>query len=234
MKNIIKDFLLDIFFPKFCLNCQKEGELLCEDCKSLFDISEYHFCLCQKPNKLPQFGKCPKCRSKSLSGLYFVLPYQNNLVKNLIQKFKYEPFVKELAVPLSNLILTYFQLMANPPSFSGFILIPIPLTKKRLKWRGFNQAEEIGKIVSKSLNIPLVYDVLIKIKENSPQMKLNAAEREKNILGVFACKNEEKIQGKKILLVDDVYTTGATMEEAAKVLKTAGAKEVWGLVVARG
>ena len=246
LKSKTKGFFLDAFFPRFCLNCQKEGSYLCEDCVSLLEISEYRYCLCQKPNRLFGAGKCPGCRKKSLSGLYFALPYQNNLVKNLIQRFKYEPFIKELALPLSSLILNHFQLLVNPPDFfypvrgqrfsngADFILIPVPLGRKRLKWRGFNQAEEIGKELSKSLEIPLINDVLIKTKENSPQMELTGKEREENILGVFSCQNKEEIQGKKILLVDDVYTTGATMEECAKVLKSAGAKEIVGAVVARG
>lgn len=229
-----KDFLLDTFFPKFCLNCQKEGCYLCEDCKSLLEISEYQYCLCQKPKRIFEKGKCFQCHSKSLSGLYFALPYQNNLIKNLIQRFKYEPFIKELAILLSSLILNHFQLLVNPPDFSIFILVPIPLDRKRLKWRGFNQAEEIGKELSKSLNIPLINDVLIKTKETPPQVELGGEVREENIKGAFLVKSKEKIQGKKILLVDDVYTTGSTMEEAARVLKTAGAKEVLGAVVARG
>ena len=234
LRERTKRFLLDAFFPRFCLNCQKEGSYLCEDCVSLLEISEHQYCLCQKPNRLFKAGKCPRCRKKFLSGLYFALPYQNVLVKSSIQRFKYEPFIKELAKPLASLIIDYFQLLVNPPDFYGLILIPVPLDRKRLKWRGFNQAEEIGKKFSKSLNIPLINDVLIKTKGNSPQMELTGKEREENVLGVFSCQNKEKIQKKKVLLVDDVYTTGATMEEAARILKIAGAKEVWGIVVARG
>jgi len=232
-KNL-KEFLLNIFFPKFCLNCQKEGDLLCQDCQALLEISEFQYCLCQEPKRVFQEGKCPKCRSKSLSGLYFALPYQNILTKNLIQRFKYEPFIKELAVPLSSLILNHFQCLENPPIFSSFVFIPVPLDKKRIKWRGFNQAEEIGKELSRFFNVPLINNVLIKEKETLPQVELDGEAREENILGVFACQNKDKIQEKKILLVDDVYTTGSTMEECAKVLKTAGAKEIWGVAVARG
>jgi ComF family protein len=111
--------------------------------------------------------------------------------------------------------------------------MPVPLGKRRLKWRGFKQAEELAKELSSFLKIPLVSDCLIKIKETLPQVELSEKEREENIKGVFKIKNDEKILGKKILLVDDVYTTGSTMKECARILKRAGAKEIIGIVIAR-
>lgn len=267
-KNLISNGL-DLLFPKFCLGCQKDynppkagshserseewepGGYLCEDCIATLEISQHQFCLCKKP-KLTQKGKCPSCQAKKLSGLYSALPYQNLLVKHLIQKFKYEPFIKELAKPLSSLIINHFQLVEKPlTDFSNFVLIPVPLHKKKLKWRGFNQAEEIGKELAKNmrsiqgsaeqneagscfLSLKLLNNVLIKTKETLPQVELPDKEKEENIKGVFLVKNENKIKGRKILLVDDVYTTGSTVEECARILKEAGAKEVWGIVVARG
>jgi len=215
--NQFKNSLLEIFFPKFCFGCQKEGAYLCPDCKSILEISGFH----------------QRFQTKHLSDLYFATEYKNPLIKNLIQRFKYEPFVKELFIPLSSLIIDHFQLFDNPPLFSNGMLIPVPLEKRKLKWRGFNQSEEIGKEISKFLKIPQINDVLIRKKETLPQVELNEKEREKNILDAFVCENKEKIQGKKILLVDDVYTTGSTMKEAAKTLKEAGAKEIIGIVIAR-
>jgi len=113
-------------------------------------------------------------------------------------------------------------------------LVPVPLEKRKLKWRGFNQAEEIAKELSNFWEIPFILDCLIKVKENPPQVDLSEEERMENIKGVFQAKDEKEIMGKKIFLVDDVYTTGATMEEAARVLRATGAKEVWGITVARG
>jgi len=194
---------------------------------------------------LQKGGKCPKCGQRKLDGLYFAVNYQNFLVKKLIQKFKYEPFIKELAKILSSLIITHFQLLDNKPNFfylvekwkssngANFILLPIPLNEKRLRWRGFNQAEEIAKELSQFFKIPLVRNCLLRIKNNQPQVELKEMARKNNIKNVFSCQNQKEIMGKKILLVDDVYTTGATMEEAAKVLKGSGAKEVLGVVIAR-
>ncbi|MCX6764259.1 MAG: ComF family protein [Candidatus Nealsonbacteria bacterium] len=231
----IKNFLLDILFPKFCFNCKKEGIYLCEDCKSCLEISENVFCLCETPQRPSFGGKCPKCSFKKLDGLYFALSYQNKTVKKLIHQFKYEPFIKDLSENLADLIIAHFQtLNKGEKDFEGKILIPIPLTKKKLKNRGFNQAEEIAKKLSEKLKIPVIADCLIKVKENLPQMELSLKERQENIKGVFEIIKKEKIQGKKIMLVDDVYTTGSTMEEAAKTLKESEAKEVFGVVVARG
>lgn len=221
MENKIGNFILDLFFPKFCLNCQKEGTFLCQDCQAILDISNSH-------HPLPKFGG-------GLNDLYWAVEYKNPLIKNLIKIFKYEPFVKELAKDLASLVIAHFQLLDPPLNFGrgDYVLVPVPLEKRKLKWRGFNQAEELAKKLSSFLKIPIISDCLIKIKENLPQVELSGEERKENIKGVFKIEKPEKIRGRKILLVDDVYTTGSTMEECSQVLKKAGAKEVIGIVIAR-
>jgi len=193
---------------------------LCQDCKSTLEIIDKH----QKLNTV---------KYRYLDDLYFPLEYKGYLIKNLIQKFKYEPFVKELSKTLSDLIIEHFQLIEEKPDFSNFLVLPIPLEKKKLKWRGFNQSSEIGKNIAQYFKVDFLDNILMKNKKTLPQVALPEAERRKNVLGVFSVKLPEKIQGRKILLIDDVYTTGTTMEEAAKVLKTAGAKEIIGVVVAK-
>ena len=282
----IKNFILDTLFPPHCVNCGKEGSYLCEDCQSLIEVLENLYCpVCKK--RLPilnhtisracpgvkksRYGVCKECKNRTkLNGLYFAAAYQNQIVKKLISQFKYGPLIKELANPLSNLIITHFQLLTQhlflkgaglnqvprqnleEPSAqrlecsaygtgrfgAGFLLVPVPLHKKKLKQRGFNQAEEIAKKLSEALKISLVADLLIKVKETLPQVGLPMEERKENLKGVFAIKNFTPtpnfgVGASKILLVDDVYTTGSTMEECAEVLKKAGAKEVWGVVAAR-
>ena len=118
------------------------------------------------------------------------------------------------------------------------ILVPIPLDKKKFRARGYNQSEELAKELSEILKIPVLSDVLIKTKHTASQAELKKEEREKNILNAFATKNcgtsdVPQFYGKKVFLVDDVYTTGSTMEECAKVLQEAGAKSVWGICLAR-
>ena len=215
MKN--KEFFLDLIFPKFCLGCNKEGNFLCQDCFGILEISTTH----------------QKFRGKNIDDLYFPVSYEHFLIKKLIQNFKYPPLIKELKKELALIIISHFLLLDRKPNFSGFILIPIPQSKKKLKWRGFNQTEEIAKELSEFLKIPLISDCLIKIKETNDQVDLSEEERKENVKNAFWVKNKEKITEKNILLVDDVFTTGATMEEAARVLKEAGAKKIVGVVVAK-
>ncbi len=230
----IKQFSLDILFPKTCLGCKRERNWLCEDCIATLDIQNWSLCpICQK--RVLDFKTCEYCRPKTkLTGLFVPLSYENPLIKKAIRFFKYEPLLKELREPLSYIIISHLNLIEFPGFDEKFILVPVPLYKSRLRWRGYNQAEEIAKELSKNLAIPLEKNILIKIKNTLLQAELKGDERWTNMTQAFLCQNPERIRGKKILLVDDVYTTGATMEECAKILKQNGAKEVWGIVIARG
>lgn len=228
--------LIDILFPAFCLNCGREGAYICEDCASLVEIFENQYCpFCRIPKIVPDGKTCIKCReSKKLNGLFCATSYDNRLIRGLIQKFKYEPtLAKCLAKPLADFIITHFKLV-NKGNFEECLWIAVPLHKKKLKQRGFNQAEELAKELSERLGGELSFDALIKTRQTDSQTDLPRQEREKNVGGAFSCVKPEAIRGKKIFLVDDVFTTGATMEECARVLRKAGAKEIWGVVVARG
>jgi competence protein ComFC len=213
----IKETFFNLIFPKFCLGCKKEGFYFCQDCLATLEIFTFH----------------EKFRGKNLADLYFPINYENFLVKKLIQNFKYPPLIKELKRELAQLIISHFLLLDKKPDFSDFILMPIPLSKKKLKWRGFNQAEEIAKELAEFFKIPLISDCLFKMRETKDQVELSEKERKENVKGAFFVKNKEKIAGKNILLVDDVFTTGATLEEAARVLKEARAKKIVGIVIAR-
>lgn len=241
--NKVKKFALDLFFPKFCLGCKKEGTFLCEDCKSILEISEHNYCLCNKnPFRLPidqKGGKCNKCSDKRLSGLYFALPYkEKSLTRKLIHQFKYEPYTKSLAKTLAGLLIEHLVITKKNTDeiWDNSILVPVPLDKNKLKIRGYNQSEELAKELSGVLEIPMTSEILIKTKSTKPQMELKKEEREKNLVGAFITKNSARSDlalFKKVFLVDDVYTTGSTMEECARVLRGAGVKQVWGIVIAR-
>lgn len=242
VKEKIKNFLLELFFPAFCFGCQKEGTYLCQDCKATLEILEFQYCLCSKnPLKinleLNKYGKCNRCFDKKLSGLYFALPYKASaLTRKLIQAFKYHPYIKDLAKTLALLLAEHFFISGSNKEdvWHNSVLIPIPLDKKKLKNRGYNQAEELAKELSKILGTPVLSDVLIKIKTTRTQIKLSGKKREQNLQGAFMAKKPlDLTRGEKIFLVDDVYTTGSTMEECARVLRKAGAKQVWGIAIAR-
>ncbi len=225
--------ILDILFPKHCINCYRTGSFLCEDCKYLIEILENQYChVCGK--RLPSLNYtavCKKCKSAtSLDGLYSACSYRDKITRKLITQLKFG-LIKNLADPLSDLIISHFQLLNK--EFPNTLLIPIPLNKKTLRKRGFNQSELIADNLSKKMNLPLITNVLFKEKETIPQAKLLVKERMENVKGVFSVKNREMIKDKEILLIDDLYTTGTTMEECTKILLKAGAKRVRGAVVAR-
>jgi len=239
MKNFLsltKEFILDLLFPKFCLNCGKEENYLCDNCFSLIDILERQYCpFCNSPKVVIDNKTCSFCkRTKNLTGLYCAASYENFIIKKLVNQFKYGSCIKELSKPLSFLITAHFNALGVKFTKAHIILIPVPLYKKKQKQRGFNQAEEIGKNLSEYLKIPILNNVLIKTKQTLSQIELKKDQRKENIKGVFSVQYPELIKNQKILLIDDIFTTGSTMEECAKVLKEKGAKKVWGVVVARG
>lgn len=221
---------------------------MCADCQATLEISEYDYCLCSKnPIRLSPTeggeagrrlvtGKCGKCQDKKLSGLYAALPYQEKfLTRKLIYQFKYEPYIKGLAKNLAEIFIEHMALSGNNTAtiFKDSVLMPIPLEIHKQKDRGYNQAEKLAKELSGKLKIPVITNNLVKIKKTESQMKLSKIEREKNLMGAFLVKNAKELKNKKIFLVDDVYTTGSTMEECTRVLRDAGAKQIWGIVIAR-
>jgi len=114
------------------------------------------------------------------------------------------------------------------------ILIPVPLHSRRQRWRGFNQAELLGKILAEKFNWQVRTDILVRHKHTKPQVDLKGKERKNNIRGAFKITPKAKIKNlKKVWLFDDVWTTGSTLRECGQVLKRAGVRKVWGLTLAR-
>ena len=151
-------------------------------------------------------------------------------INRVIYDFKYH-WVTELKTVLVNITVSY--LYSQGIVFSGFSIIPVPLDKNRERWRGYNQAKLIGTVLAERLHIPYNDTVLFRIKQTHVQADLKTQEeRNRNLADAFSCTKESVI-GKRLLLIDDVITTGATLRNAAKELKRKGAAEVWGLTVAR-
>lgn len=235
----LKDQILNLLFPQFCLKCQKEGFLVCPDCLSIIDLNPFQYCpFCSRPNRVTKKDKCQSHQNFYLNGLFSACDYKNLLVKKMLFLFKYEPYIKSLGLLLANLIISHFALAEKHPSAlfnrSGqAIFMPIPLFKKKEKQRGYNQSAILAEILAIYYHLPLQKNNLIKIKNTKSQTEFNKQKREQNIANAFAVKNPDLIFKKTIFLVDDVFTTGSTMEECAKTLKLAGAKKVFGIVVAR-
>ncbi len=240
MKEKIKHFLLELFFPSFCLGCQIEGTLLCQDCQATLEILQYNYCLCNKnplrllPNE--KNGKCYQCKDKKLAGIYTALSYKEKfLTRKIIHQFKYPPYIKNLAKPLAKIIAEHLLITQKNTEqiWANSILVPVPMEISRQKSRGYSQTQILAKELGHLINVPAVFNSLIKTKKTLPQIKLSAKDRAQNLKDAFAVKNPQQIRGKKIFLIDDVYTTGSTMEECAKTLKSTGAKQVFGITIAR-
>jgi ComF family protein len=238
IQKLGKKFILDIIFPKECLGCGSEGYLLCAKCFSSIEYYKQKYCL--KCGKETAEGiLCKNCSNLSdLKNIIVIGDYNNKLWGDLIKCLKYN-FVKEAAHYPAEIMSSYIEKESSFDSELKKILLSektlltaVPLHKKRKKWRGFNQSEEIAKILSHKYGIPLSCG-LEKTKNKKPQTKLSGKQRKENLKNCFIWKGEY-LSGYNIILIDDVVTTGTTMFECASVLKSAGAKNIFGLAVARG
>lgn len=217
--NQLKKFLLDLLFPISCLGCGKEDFWLCKECLNRIKISEEI--------------NLDNLVSDNLKEVFVVVSYDDQILQKAIHLLKYN-FIKDLAPVLARLIQKYVKAKSLESLFSQAILIPIPLHKKRVLWRGFNQAQLLGAELANLLNLKLASGVLKRSRPSQPQASLKEQERLKNIINTFKIRSPLEILGKNVILIDDVVTTGATMNECARILKNAGAKNVYGLALAKG
>ena len=243
----IKDYFLGLLFPIRCVVCKKETErkrknkLICTDCLKELSPSLNFYCpLCEA-----RTADAKLCFSFDLilnntqnkfylDRLIYPFSYKDQPVQKVIKAFKYH-FIKDLKKTIGRLLINYLEKVKKQIDLKDLILIPVPLHKRKFNQRGYNQSELIAEqIISCFEKSEILADVLKKERSTKDQASLENDERIKNIEGVFKYTEPEKILGKKVLLIDDVYTTGATMAECAKVSKEAGAKEVIGLAIARG
>ncbi|MDD5031740.1 MAG: ComF family protein [Patescibacteria group bacterium] len=253
-----RDSILDLIFPIECLGCGTEGVWLCKNCFRQLPLQNEQYCLnCKKPNEFGQF--CQDCASAyALDGVWIAGNYENKIIASLIKNLKYH-FAKDLAEILGQFLILFLRNLINKGRISktdlgtgldeekikkirqtpeiifalkNCLLVPVPLHPRRERWRGFNQVSAIAKTVTAHFNLELSTD-LIRVKHRTPQAKLSEKERKKNIKDCFAWTKAD-LANRRVIIVDDVTTTGSTLNECAKILKQAGASEVWGLVVAKG
>lgn len=219
----IWEFALDIFFPPICLNCRKYLEkeektnLICNSCHKSIEINKILF------------------RSSPDFLLAAASSYENEALKNLIHYFKYERFLAA-EKPLREILIEYLGKVFAGWDLTDFIIIPIPLHPKRLHSRGFNQSEILANIISKHFDIPLKTGILKRVKNTKPQIETkNHKEREENLKGSFEISADYKdmLKNKNIILVDDVYTSGATMNAAIRIIRRENKNRIIGIVVAK-
>lgn len=224
-------FILDLLLPKFCVGCSKEGEWICPRCQEKIVLIKYPTCpKCARITKNGQF--CPRCRKKSnISRLIVAAYYQEGPLKEAIHTFKYDG-VFDLSKDLGKILV---QAVKSNKISEKAIFMPVPLHKRRKMERGFNQSELLAKYVVAG-KWALDTNNLIRNKiTKKTQAELSGQARRQNVKNIFSWRGKKnQYQGKTIILVDDVYTTGATLEECAKVLrKYSGASKIWALVLAK-
>lgn len=231
-----KKFVLDLLFPLSCAGCGREGAYLCDPCAIAIPMYASACFVCKKlvpaHGDIPAGRTCTPCRKKSpIYASFAPFSYDTAAIKTLIHDLKYRRMRgnAEILGALLYRAIAYHGILLSRDS----LIIPIPLYKSRVRTRGFNQSLLIADILGAKLGIGVRADLLKKIKNTRAQMKLPREERLKNVAGAFAMSNIAAIRNRTIILLDDVKTTGATLESAARVLRSAGAKRIWALTIAR-
>jgi len=239
-------FILNILFPPRCLACnsylstnnnsnlfRKNYPLLCEQCFKNIPINNSFYCpFCH--NRLPELKNF--CHPQVKYILAAASSYQNTAIRETIHALKFQS-VKKAAETLNQIINLYLEkishhLLANFNNQNS-VIIPVPLHPKKERKRGFNQSLLIAEILAGYLKTDIEKEVLFKSKNTPSQTEVANEKRKENVQNSFGVKNNKKIAGKNIILVDDVFTTGATLNEAVKVLKSTNVKKIIAFVIAK-
>lgn len=240
LKKLIK-YGINLFWPHYCLQC---------NCS--LDV-EYKLCLCRECISKIKYNKPPFCKicGKSLVGLakeyrdhckacveaaynferiYSACIY-DGVIKDALHAFKYGKNIN-LGITLSNILLDFFSENMRHLEFDA--LVPIPLFSARQREREFNQSAILAKPIADKFSLPLELNNLIKTKQTRSQVTLSKDERLLNQKGVFKVKRPDVFCKKNVLVVDDIFTTGSTINEASLELKKCGANSIIGLTLIRG
>jgi ComF family protein len=237
VKNCIQA-LLDFLLPPLCHVCRsfipQAGPLhICSSCREKMPPVTHPLCtICGIPfsgaGADHPCGACLK-HPPSFDAARAALIYEGP-GRRLIHAFKYTHKI-HLRRPLG--LLTAQSLADFVASHGPDLIVPVPLHVKRLRGRGFNQAILLGEVLAREWRIPLHRQAMRRIRWTEPQINLTAEQRRDNVKGAFAVRDATAVAGKRVLLVDDVFTTGSTVEECSKMLKKSGAAEVVVITVAR-
>lgn len=215
--------LLNLLYPQNCLICNYRLNILtqspiCETCFNKIHINAAASCV-------ENDGEGFAFDSALYASTY------DDTIKRCIHLFKYEGKLQMVNL-LGKLMVDFANKNINAHEID--LIVPVPLHPKKLRERQFNQSEVLASYLAKRLNKKIAKDKVKRIKYTMPQTELKRDERIKNVDGAFLAKDGHDLKGKTILLIDDVFTTGATLHECAKALKNAGAKKVVAFALARG
>ena len=218
--------VLDLLFPLTCLGCRREGDLLCPDCAAGLSRLKTPYCrICAEPNARSLCRWCSGI-APAFDGLR--APYlMEGPLREAVHALKYRG-VRAAAPQLAELLADFLKSHSIP----GDELVPVSLHSRRLRERGYNQSELLAKELSKRTGLPVNAGVLVRARDSGPQVQTASRERRRdNVSGSFQCKDD--MTGRRLILIDDVATTGSTLSACAAALKAAGAASVWALVLAR-
>lgn len=222
------EIILDLFFPRHCLGCGQTGSFICSDCWHKLPKLAPPVCpKCGKPQ--PSGLQCATCWRKpgKIDGIRSVSPFEG-IVRQAILELKYHN-LKAISATLAQLLADYLKINPLPAE----VLVPVPLHPKRLRERGYNQSGLLTYELGRLNGLPVVDNCLYRHKNSPPQARtITAEERWRNVAGAFGC-SDDRLKGRGVIVIDDVCTSGATLEACAVALKDSGVATVWGLTLAR-
>jgi ComF family protein len=222
---------LDFVFPPRCVACKRGGHILCPACLAQIRPAMPPLCAhCY--HHIDANGQCSACRYHPLrmSGLR-AFGYYEGVLRTCIHALKYEGSTR-LAQPLGHLLACTY----DTHDLQADMLVPVPLHSERQQQRGYNHASLLADVCSNEIGIPVREDIVTRRRATAAQVGLGPQERRNNVAGAFCCTSAsagKQLTGRRVILIDDVCTTGATIEACAAPLLAAGARSIWGLVLAR-
>jgi ComF family protein len=227
----LKGAALDFLFPRFCVGCGKEGSFVCDSCQA--ELPRIQPPVCQKcgqplPGSSVQ-SLCSNCLNwePAIDGIRSPFRFEGT-IRKAVHEFKYRN-LRAAAGQLAG----YLAECLRENNISYDVIVPVPLHPRRLRERGYNQSLLLAAELSKLTGFPVNDSCLARKIYNVPQAKTGSVEeRRQNVIGIFSCVTED-LHKKKVLLIDDVTTSGATLNACAATLKNGGAGAVWGLTLAR-
>jgi ComF family protein len=224
----------DLLFPPYCVACHRFGVWLCADCLDEIEVIRPPICpRCGLPlnGQSPADSgahRCPMARSQVDRLLAYA--YLSGPLHEAIHQFKYQD-LRALAAPLGQLLAEGWAALSSQNGALD-VIVPVPLHAARQRQRGYNQAALLARALAGHLHRPVMEDNLVRTRATAPQVGLDAQARRANVRDAFLCSNQS-LTGKRVLLVDDVCTTGSTLEAASAALRDGGASSVWAYTLAR-
>jgi ComF family protein len=223
----LKRVALDLLFPRSCIGCGREGEYICDTCRqNLPLITPPLYPVCGHPQS--EGSVCRDCREipMQIDGIRSPFIF-DGVIRQAIHELKYRN-LRGLAPLMAGMLYDY--LVVNP--LPADVLVPVPLHRNRQRDRGYNQSALLAVELGRRCGLPVATNSLIRHRYALPQARsAGLIERQKNVAGAFTCP-DKWFKDKRVLLIDDVSTSGATLNACAGALKAAGATQVWGLVMA--